>query len=183
MARIILITGGSRSGKSAYAQKLAENLPGRRAFVATSPATDAEMRERIRKHRQSRAKPGWRTIEQQTDLLDALKQAEGFEVILVDCLTLWVNNLMYQAEQNRKKITEGAISRKCREIIHACSQRSGHVLFVTNEVGMGVVPDNALARRFRDLAGRCNQTMAAAAEEVTLMTCGLPLHLKKGNRS
>ncbi|GAB4344749.1 MAG: bifunctional adenosylcobinamide kinase/adenosylcobinamide-phosphate guanylyltransferase [Candidatus Abyssubacteria bacterium] len=182
MARIILITGGSRSGKSTYAQKLAESLPGARAFVATSPATDAEMRERIRRHRRSRSRSGWHTIEEPVDLAGVLNRADAFDVVLVDCLTLWVSNLMYQAEQDRTKISESVISRKCRELIRACAQRSGHVLFVTNEVGMGIVPDNALARQFRDLAGRCNQTMAAAADEVMLMTCGLPLRLKKGNR-
>jgi adenosylcobinamide kinase/adenosylcobinamide-phosphate guanylyltransferase len=101
--------------------------------------------------------------------------------VLVDCVTLWVNNLMYRAEQNGVQLRESEFTRHCEEVLEAGSKRPGAVIFVTNEVGLGIVPDNALARRYRDLAGWCNQRLAIAAGTVTLVTCGLPLHLK-GNK-
>lgn len=179
MGRIILVTGGSRSGKSAYAQKLAESLPGRRVFIATASALDDEMRDRIRKHQQARLSSHWDTIEENTDVAGALRSACKYDVFLVDCLTMWVNNLMYQAQQKGEQLAEETISERCTEIISACRDLPGIFIFVTNEVGMGIVPDTAIARRFVELAGRCNQAMAAASEEVTFITCGLPLHVKR----
>ena len=179
MARIVLVTGGSRSGKSAHAQRLAESLPGRRVFVATCPALDGETRERIRRHQEARARADWHTIEETADLAEALTTADGFDVVLVDCLTLWIGNRMHEAETRGGEVTEDAIALRCGEILEAARRRKGTVIFVTNEVGMGIVPDNAMARRFRDLAGRCNQTMAAGADEVLLLTCGIPLTLKR----
>ncbi len=180
MARVILVTGGSRSGKSAHAQKLAESLPGSRAFVATAPIIDEEMRERVARHQKARARAeGWNTIEEPVALARALGDARRFDVLLVDCLTLWINNLMYEAEKEGRKIEEEEIERLCRELLDACSARPGTVIFVTNEVGMGIVPENALARRYRDLVGRCNQTIAGGADVVTFVACGIPLDLKK----
>ena len=178
MAKVILITGGSRSGKSAYAQKLAERLPGPRAYVATCPIVDAEMQERVKKHQQERGGQQWDTIEETTALRGVLNDADKYQVMLVDCLTLWVSNLMYEAEQQGCRLAEEKIECLCRDILAACRDRSGTVILVTNEVGMGIVPENEVARRFRDLAGRCNQDMAAGADEVILIACGLPLHLK-----
>ena len=178
MARIILITGGSRSGKSAHAQCLAESLPGRRAFIATCPVIDDEMRERVSLHRAERRKSRWRTIEETLDLAGALRSAKPQRVVLVDCLTLWVNNLMYQAEQRGKTISESQIARHCREVLAACREHPGTVIFVTNEVGMGIVPENAISRRYRDLAGRTNQIIAAASHEVCLVVCGQSLEIK-----
>ncbi len=180
MARVILVTGGSRSGKSAYALKLAEGLQGARAFIATAPITDSEMRERVRRHRQARRRRRWHTIEEPLDLAGAIRGARRFDVVLADCLTLWVNNLLYQAEQSGREIGEDDIAEASRELLGACASHKGTVVFVTNEVGMGIVPDNALARRFRDMVGRCNQAVAAGADTVTLVACGLPLHLKGG---
>jgi adenosylcobinamide kinase/adenosylcobinamide-phosphate guanylyltransferase len=178
MARVILITGGCRSGKSAFAQKLAESLPGRRAFVATCRPEDDEMRERVRRHRQARAASPWETIEEPVDLAQALLQARRYDVVLVDCLTVWISNLMFEAAQDGAQVNEDDLTERYREVLSACRAHPGTVVFVTNEVGMSVVPTNALARLFRDLVGRCNQIIAAAADEVTLMSCGIPISLK-----
>ena len=180
MAKTILITGGSRSGKSEYALALAEGLPGRRVFVATCPAMDdEEMRQRIARHRRRRAETGWDTIEEAVDLPGALQGARGHDVLLVDCLTLWVNNLMHEAEEEGRHIDEDAVTRRCRLVLEACRKIEGAVIFVTNEVGMGIVPENALARRYRDLVGRCNQVFATGADVVTLVVCGIPVSLKE----
>ena len=178
MAEIILITGGSRSGKSGYAQKLAEAVPGPRAYIATCPVTDPEMAKRVEKHREARRASDWETIEETVDLAGAIRRAGACRVFLVDCLTLWVNNLLYEAEKRRDVFTEEAMAGRCGELIDACGAFPGTVVFVTNELGMGIVPDNGTARRFRDCAGRCNQMMAESAGTVTLVVSGIPLRLK-----
>lgn len=178
MARVILVTGGARSGKSAYALELAETLDGEKAFLATCPLVDEETWQRIRRHQQARSRASWHTIEETTDLVGVLKRSDGYQVVLVDCLTLWINNLMHEAQEDGQRIGEEHIAEMSRELLAACSERDGTVIFVTNEVGMGIVPDNALARRYRDLAGRCSQVMAAGADAVTFVACGIPLDLK-----
>jgi adenosylcobinamide kinase/adenosylcobinamide-phosphate guanylyltransferase len=179
MGRIILITGGCRSGKSAFALRLAESLPGRRAYVATCQPMDDEMRERIRKHRQARAETQWETVEEPVHLAQGLAHARRYDVVLVDCLTLWVSNLMEKARQKGADVNEEHLAQRCEEVLAACRAHPGTILLVTNEVGMGIVPQNALARLFRDLIGRCNQIIAAAADRVTLMSCGIPIPLKR----
>ncbi len=179
MAWIVLVTGGSRSGKSAYAQQLAEDHPGRRLFLATCPPIDDEMRERIRRHREARRGRGWETVEETVDLEGVLRKAPEYEVLLVDCLTLWINNLMY-AEQEGQEINEDEVEARCRELLEAASGRSGTVVFVTNELGMGIVPEGPAVRRYRDLVGRCNQVMAGGADRVVLMVAGIPMDLKGG---
>ncbi len=178
MARIILITGGCRSGKSGYAQELAESLPGRRVYVATCPVQDDEMRRRVEAHRRLRANKDWETIEQPLGIIQTLRETDH-DVLLIDCLTLWVSNLMYQNEQDGKEVSESDVEQHAMDLIDACRSRPGTVVMVTNEVGMGIVPDNALARRYRDLIGRLNQTIASAADDVTFVACGLPIHLKE----
>jgi len=178
MKGIHLITGGSRSGKSAYAQMLAEALPGPRAYVATCPVIDAETAERVKRHQEARGASAWETIEEPVDLAGAIGRAAAYRVILIDCLTLWINNLLYEAEQRGEILTEEATAIRCHAVIAACQAFPGTVIFVTNEVGMGIVPENEVARRFRDCAGRCNQLIAAAATEVTLVVSGILLRLK-----
>lgn len=178
MAQVILITGGARSGKSAYAQALAEALAGPRTFIATCPALDEETAARIRRHQAARAGGAWTTVEEESDLAAALRRWGGEGVALVDCLTLWINNLLYLAERRDRTVSEDDIAHRCREIVSVCRPLPGTAIFVTNEVGLGIVPDNALARLYRDLAGRCNQVMAEAADAVVLMVSGLPLCLK-----
>ena len=178
MAKIILATGGSRSGKSGYTQRLAESLSGKRAFVATCPLPsedDLEMQERVIRHQQDRLGAEWETIEEEVDLQRVLKGYPGVEVLLIDCLTLWLSNMIHRSQD----LSEDIISGICQEFIQLSRQRRGTVIFVTNEVGSGVVPANAVARKFRDLSGRCNQTIAKGADEVIFFSCGLPLFLKR----
>ncbi|MSS73021.1 MAG: bifunctional adenosylcobinamide kinase/adenosylcobinamide-phosphate guanylyltransferase [Candidatus Latescibacteria bacterium] len=178
MARIVLVTGGCRSGKSAHAQKMAEDLPGRRAFVATCPPLDDEMRARIRRHREARQGSRWQTIEEEIDLAGAVRGAGEYDVVLIDCLTLWVNNLMYEAEQEGRQVDEPEVERRCRDLLAACAERPGTVILVTNEVGMGIVPGDPVSRRYRDLVGRCNQVAGAVADAVVLLVCGVPMRVK-----
>lgn len=179
MAEITLISGGCRSGKSAYAQQLAESLPPTRLYVATSPVTDDEMERRIELHRQARRDRGWETIEEQLDLTGVFRSHAEHNVLLVDCVTLWINNLMYDAERRSLQITEDDVAERCGPMLDAARACRGNVIFVTNEVGWGIVPENALARRYRDLVGRANQIIAARADAVTLVCCGIPMHLKE----
>jgi adenosylcobinamide kinase/adenosylcobinamide-phosphate guanylyltransferase len=178
VARIILITGGSRSGKSTYAQRIAESISGIRVYIATCPYIDEEMEKRIRKHREARQASVWQTIEEKTDLTGALRRSKESQVILVDCLTLWVNNLMYEAEQRGERLSEEVINTLSKEVVGVCSDLPGTVIFVTNEVGLGIIPDNPASRLFRDIAGRCNQIMASHADSVIFMISGLPMIIK-----
>lgn len=177
--KIILITGGARSGKSGYAQSLAEQMPGRRTYLATCPVLDDEMAGRVKKHRNLRAGRNWRTVEEQTDMAGAIGRIGGNGPILVDCLTLWINNLIYAAERaGRTPPTERTIASLCKIFLSAARRRSGPTIFVSNEVGMGIVPDSALGRLFRDLAGRCNQVVADQADHVVFMVSGQPVAIK-----
>jgi adenosylcobinamide kinase/adenosylcobinamide-phosphate guanylyltransferase len=177
VAEIILVTGGARSGKSRHAQQLGDSLAGHKLLVATCPVTDEEMRMRIDRHRRERQGAGWRTVEETVDLARVLAANGAAEVVLIDCLTLWINNLLFTDGGNL--LDEEAVAGKARRLAAACAARSGVVIMVTNEVGLGIVPDNALARRYRDLVGRCNQEIAGAAEQVIMTICGIPLNIKE----
>ena len=177
MAEIILITGGARSGKSRHAQALAEARPGKRLFIATSPVIDAEMHHRIERHQADRQGQGWRTVEEELRPADILTGNPEETVVLLDCLTLWVSNLLFAAEAP-EYYTETRLAELAEELVGAARNRQGAVIIVTNEVGLGIVPENPLARRYRDLVGRCNQTIAAGADRVDLVVCGIPLSIK-----
>jgi adenosylcobinamide kinase/adenosylcobinamide-phosphate guanylyltransferase len=165
--QIVLLLGGARSGKSRIAQTRAEALPGELVYIATGEALDAEMAARIARHRADRG-PRWRTVEAPLELPDAIERERG-RVMLVDCLTLWLSNLM---------MGEHDIARATDRLIAALDAASSPILLVSNEVGLGIVPENALARRFRDEAGRLNQRVAAAASEVLFVAAGLSLRMK-----
>lgn len=175
-----LITGGCRSGKSSHAQRLAEGVEGKRLFIATAPVPDDEMRRRVAGHRAARRGLGWETWEEERELAACLRRAgEGkYRVVLCDCLTLWVNNLLHAASREGVVPEEEEVAARAREVCTVARGISARVLFVTNEVGMGIVPANPIGRRFRDLAGRCNQEVAAMADTVTLMVSGIPLPVK-----
>lgn len=165
----ILVLGGARSGKSDYAERRAEALGGALVYIATGEALDAEMAERIARHRADRG-PRWHTVEAPLELAAALaREAREGRAVLVDCLTLWISNLMHAG---RDPATE------TDHLVAALATAAGPVVLVANEVGLGIVPENALARRFRDAAGRVNRRIAEIADEVQFIAAGLPLMLK-----
>jgi adenosylcobinamide kinase/adenosylcobinamide-phosphate guanylyltransferase len=165
--RISLILGGARSGKSRYAEAMIGDRPA--IYVATAEARDHEMEDRIRRH-QARRGANWTTCEVPIELAAGLQRESGSgRIVLVDCLTLWLSNLL---GAGRDPAVEGAA------LVECVSQLRVPVIFVANEVGLGIVPDNALARGFRDDAGRLNQQIASVAERVVFVAAGLPLILK-----
>jgi adenosylcobinamide kinase/adenosylcobinamide-phosphate guanylyltransferase len=171
MPRATLVLGGARSGKSAHALRLAEASGRAPVYLATATAGDAEMAERIRRHKARRGNR-WTTIEEPLALVDGLAAACGEDrVVVVDCLTLWLSNLI---DAGRDADTEGD------RLALALDDLPGPAILVSNEVGLGIVPDNALARGFRDAAGRLNQKVAAAAARVVFVAAGLAMTLKGG---
>ena len=170
-ARITLVTGGARSGKSRYGESLITALPPPWVYVATAEAGDAEMVARIAEHRKRRP-ASWTIIEEPHELAGAFSRIDEAAPVLVDCLTLWLSNRLL-VDADFEKETEG--------LAGVLAHRTGSVVLVTNEVGSGIVPDNALARRFRDAQGRLNQRMAALADRVVLVVAGMPL-VVKGNQ-
>lgn len=170
LPKVTLVLGGARSGKSRYAEGLIADHPGGRVYLATAEAGDAEMAERIRRH-QARRGADWTTVEEPLDLPHALETASrGGAAVLVDCLTLWLSNLM---------AADRAVEAEARRLTDALPALEGPAVFVSNEVGLGIVPDNALARAFRDQAGFLHQSVAAAADRVYFVAAGLPMLLKK----
>ena len=170
--QIILITGGARSGKSKYAEDRVLEMGRRRLYLATAEAKDEEMVQRIAAHKKRRG-DSWTTIEEPVELAEALLAHRGkADGAVVDCLTLWISNLLLGRD-------ESYAAEKVQELIERLAELDFHVVFVTNEVGSGIVPDNPLARQFRDLYGRMNQQVAQVANEVVLMVAGLPLIIKK----
>lgn len=169
---ILLVTGGCRSGKSSYAQRWAEKRSSRRLFLATAQALDQEMNERIRRHKEDRGS-GWACVEEPLEVVRVIEEQGGHAgVILIDCVTIWLSNLLMAGLPDSEILSRvGALARAMREA--PCP-----LALVTNEVGWGIVPENALARRFRDLAGSANSLLATNADRVVLMVSGIPLSLK-----
>ena len=166
-----LVLGGARSGKSRYAQQLAENSNRKVIYIATAAAGDAEMQARIEKHQQQRP-AHWRVVEEQIHLADVLQQNDAVDhVLLVDCLTLWLSNLL-------GKENETLLQDECNKLFAVLPPLQCHLIIVSNEVGQGIVPVNALARRFVDEAGWLHQRLAEICTDVTFMVAGLPQTLK-----
>jgi len=175
---LVLITGGCRSGKSDLAQQMAEKHPGPRLFLATCPCLDAEMEERISKHKEMRAGRGWQCVEEEIHLDHIIAGAGANTTIVVDCLTLWISNLLHAAEQAGSQLSEADIILLCERLADSATAHQGLVIMVTGEVGLGIVPENQQARLYRDLVGRCNRIMASHAAQVFFISCGLPIKLK-----
>lgn len=166
---LTFITGGARSGKSRRAQFLAESQAGELVYLATAQAFDDEMTDRIARHQSDRG-PRWRTVECAVDLPDAIAREMGpGRVLLVDCLTLWTSNLL---------LGKAGFAAASQRLLHVLTRARSPVILVSNEVGMGIVPDNALVRQFRDMAGRLNQDVAAIADRAELVVAGLVVPLK-----
>lgn len=173
----ILVTGGARSGKSAFAEAYAASLGNKGIYIATAPIFDDEMRQRVHMHRKRRASSAfeWHTLEEPFELAELLSTV-GESVVLIDCLTLWLTNwlLRYEEDAGREEKTMAKVD----ELARIMKQSGGRIIAVTNEVGDGVVPEYPLGRQFRDLAGWMNQRLAAVCDQVFLVTAGIPIELK-----
>lgn len=172
MARTVLVTGGARSGKSRMAETMTERFGAPLAYIATAEPGDAEMHERIARHRARRG-PTWQTIEEPIAITEVILRHDGhFRAVLVDCITLWLANLLFRHD-DRSQVLAAVTG-----LAAAFPGLKTPLVLVTNEVGMGIVPENDLARAFRDLAGEANEILAEAADEVYVTFSGLPLKLK-----
>lgn len=168
LPRLTFVLGGARSGKSSFAENLLTTQGKQKVYIATAQAFDAEMEQRISLHKTQRG-GGWREIEAPHDLADALGTVASDEVALLDCATLWLSNRM---------LAEADLNLETELLLEAVRDCAGSLVIVSNEVGQGIVPENALARRFRDAQGRLNQRLAAEADLAVLVAAGLPLVLK-----
>jgi len=171
--RLILVAGGARSGKSGFALLRAGGLGQRPLFIATAERSDDEMHERIERHRAERG-AHFDTLEEPRALPEALAADRAHDVILVDCLTIWISNLLVDG------MPADAVERRVSALMTALAERRAHVVIVSNEVGMGLVPDTPLGRVFRDLTGRAHQRIAAVADELYLAAMGVLLRLRPG---
>jgi adenosylcobinamide kinase/adenosylcobinamide-phosphate guanylyltransferase len=170
--KLIFITGGCRSGKSRYALDYANHHFSKKLYLATCEALDEEMVQRVENHKRVRG-PEWLTMEEPIEVTDQIKRGrEGVEVILLDCLTLWISNLLLKGDNDLKILEE------TDKLIHTLRERRTSTLIVSNEVGMGIVPVDPLGRRFRDLSGVANQKIAGEADAVVFMVSGIPIFLK-----
>lgn len=175
MARqLIFITGGCRSGKSRYALDYANKHYLNKFYLATAEPLDEEMARRVEDHKKARG-PEWKTIEEPVEIVDKmLPYGTASSVILLDCITLWISNLLMKGDDDRQ-VMDGV-----ERFSHAVRDCQGSLIIVSNEVGMGIVPADPLSRRFRDLSGTANQKIAAEADTVVFMVSGIPLFLKGG---
>ncbi|MFY0596821.1 MAG: bifunctional adenosylcobinamide kinase/adenosylcobinamide-phosphate guanylyltransferase [Cognatishimia sp.] len=168
LPKLTFVLGGASSGKSAYAETLVTDTGAPRVYIATAQVFDEEMRVKVDAHLAQRG-ANWRTIESPLDLSDALQSISETEVVLLDCATMWLSNHL---------MAEADIARQTDSLLEQLRDCKGSVVVVSNEVGMGIVPDNALARKFRDAQGKLNQTLAAQADLAVFVVAGLPMVLK-----
>ena len=175
---VTLYTGGCRSGKSSLALEMAREISGNVCFIATCVPQDDEMRLRVKRHQQERPS-SWKLIEEPLELAEAISNVDSsaYPVILVDCLTLWICNLMCQ--EKNSLVTEDEMAAEAEKLVDSAKQYAGEVIFVSNEVGMGIIPANAMSRNYADLAGRCNQVIAKGADKVIFVSCGIGITLKQ----
>lgn len=174
----ILITGGARSGKSRLAQELAIKTGEHVLFVATAEAGDEEMKRRIEAHRKSRP-ANWTTLEVTTHIGRKITRNIGqAQTVIIDCITLLVNNVFQQHERTTDAIIEKAVKAEIKELIRCVEQSNAQFIIVTNEVGLGIVPADSVSRLYRDLLGKANQMLAEHADEVLLMVAGIPITIK-----
>jgi adenosylcobinamide kinase/adenosylcobinamide-phosphate guanylyltransferase len=170
--RFIVVTGGTKSGKSGFAVKLAHTLGNKVVFLATCIPRDEEMKKRVALHQKSRP-PHWKTFEEEGNVVSVLKEIKNScQVVIIDCLTLFISNLLLLGKSDKEIRDE--VEKTAREALIA----PYNVIMVTNEVGGGLVPENELGRRFRDIAGEANQIVAGYAQEVYLMVSGIPIKIK-----
>ncbi len=180
MPNITLLLGGARSGKSSYAVKLAENCDGHVVYLATGISCDEEMKRRIEKHKNDRP-DSWETIEEPLDVENALKKvSESADLVLLDCLGFWVSNLLlhYQSQGKEDSQIEDMVLTRILNMVSMAEETELEMIVVSNEVGMGIVPEGPLGRLFRDILGRANQTVAAHAHKALFFVAGLPIKLK-----
>src|SRR5512139_1086716 len=171
--KVVFITGGARSGKSSFALREASLISGRKVFIATAQPTDNEMKERIERHQRDRGL-GWETLEEPLRVSKAIEEmSERYDVLILDCLTIWLSNVMWSGSDAELEIENLVLSIK-----RFLGNPSAMLFIVSNEVGMGIVPENEMARKFRDLAGRLNQKVAEVSGEVYWTVSGIPLKIK-----
>lgn len=183
---IVLVTGGARSGKSSFAESWCSkhSTSGSGLYIATAQAFDEEMKERIQLHRDQREESGfkWTTLEEPLRLAEQLsissRAGDNSPVVLVDCLTLWLSNVLLSNEEGNASEEHARMESSISQLVEAVSKYSGQLVLVTNEVGSGIVPEYKLGRQYRDLAGRLNRSIAAIADQVFLVTAGIPIELK-----
>jgi adenosylcobinamide kinase/adenosylcobinamide-phosphate guanylyltransferase len=172
MKETVLVIGGCRSGKSGYALELAEQIPGQKIFIATCIPHDKEMENRVLRHKKERSR-AWTTLEAPVRLPEViLENSQKENVVLVDCLTLWISNLVLENDHQKN------MDEHIRKLIQSLEKAECPIILVSNEVGTGIVPENSLARRFRDMAGFTNQKIAACVNQVIWMVAGIPVGVK-----
>ncbi len=184
-AKITFVIGGARSGKSSFVLNEVSKLEGSRAYIATGEALDDEMHDRISKHKEDRGTE-WNTYEEPVDIAKVLTDIKDtYSVVVIDCLTLWLSNVLMitKNKEQRSKTTEKSMKEltevlRCFKNPSRVTRHTSRLFIVSNELGMGIVPENAMAREFRDLTGFLNQKVAAIADEVLLVTAGIPMKIK-----
>ncbi len=172
--KMTFIIGGARSGKSSFALKKAEEIGKKRLYIATAQPLDEEMRQRVDAHKRGRGQR-WDTTEEPIDIARAVRDgAKRYDVMVIDCLTLWLSNLIEDGDGGSGEL----LKERLDDLINASKMSNAHVIIVSNEIGLGIVPENRLARGFRDLEGIVNQRVAQAASEVYFVVSGIPMRLK-----